>query len=61
MYVPLQDKSTARCCKAAIILRCIVDGCRNRIVGSDEKTVFEQWRIPVAVQPLNRRNLSSCC
>jgi len=26
----------------------------NRIVGSDEKTVFEQWRIPVAVQPLNR-------
>ncbi|CAK9062307.1 unnamed protein product [Durusdinium trenchii] len=26
----------------------------NRIVGNEEKTVFEQWRIPVSVQPLNR-------
>ncbi|CAE7948434.1 dnajc21 [Symbiodinium sp. KB8] len=26
----------------------------NILVGSDEKIVFEQWRIPVAVQPLNR-------
>ncbi|CAE7504038.1 ATG101, partial [Symbiodinium pilosum] len=26
----------------------------NIFVGSDEKIVFEQWRIPVAVQPLNR-------
>ncbi|CAJ1364200.1 unnamed protein product [Effrenium voratum] len=26
----------------------------NRLVGSEEKTVFEQWRIPVSVQPLNR-------
>eukprot|EP00927_Polykrikos_kofoidii_P041464 TRINITY_DN35353_c0_g1_i1.p1 TRINITY_DN35353_c0_g1~~TRINITY_DN35353_c0_g1_i1.p1 ORF type:complete len:223 (+),score=27.57 TRINITY_DN35353_c0_g1_i1:224-892(+) len=26
----------------------------NIIVGSDEKIVFEQWRTPVAVQPLRR-------
>lgn len=26
----------------------------NMIVGGDEKIVFEQWRIPVAVQPVRR-------
>mmetsp|Transcript_12624 Transcript_12624/g.39150 ORF Transcript_12624/g.39150 Transcript_12624/m.39150 type:complete len:222 (+) Transcript_12624:64-729(+) len=26
----------------------------NILVGSDEKIVFEQWRVPVAVQPLRR-------
>lgn len=26
----------------------------NILVGSDEKVVFEQWRLPVAVQPLRR-------
>mmetsp|Transcript_27953 Transcript_27953/g.49956 ORF Transcript_27953/g.49956 Transcript_27953/m.49956 type:complete len:224 (+) Transcript_27953:65-736(+) len=26
----------------------------NMLVGSDEKIVFEQWRVPVAAQPLRR-------
>eukprot|EP00930_Biecheleria_cincta_P066773 TRINITY_DN53030_c0_g1_i1.p1 TRINITY_DN53030_c0_g1~~TRINITY_DN53030_c0_g1_i1.p1 ORF type:complete len:258 (+),score=43.96 TRINITY_DN53030_c0_g1_i1:107-775(+) len=26
----------------------------NIVVGSDEKVVFEQWRVPVTVQPLRR-------
>ena len=40
-FQPLLDAFRGRCL-------------RNRIVGGDEKTVFEQWRIPVTVQPLNR-------
>ena len=32
----------------------LVISCRNILVGSDEKIVFEQWRIPVAVQPLKQ-------
>uniref|UniRef100_A0A7S2I962 Autophagy-related protein 101 n=1 Tax=Alexandrium andersonii TaxID=327968 RepID=A0A7S2I962_9DINO len=53
------ENSLARSGRAQLVLSFYTTKSRkqsiwNIIVGSDEKIVFEQWRVPVVVQPLRR-------
>mmetsp|Transcript_49237 Transcript_49237/g.107097 ORF Transcript_49237/g.107097 Transcript_49237/m.107097 type:complete len:221 (-) Transcript_49237:102-764(-) len=53
------DQGVGRSGRAQLVLNFFTTKSRkqsiwNLIVGSDEKIVFEQWRLPVVVQPLRR-------